>query len=187
MFKHWRVEQLQNLKSAAEQARERLVNHVEKVGNVAKRMKYAPGPATGDRLVQLRAVALAERVPLELHESAFDDAVVRPRHRRAARCSASVRSNGARELELPRQAGLGATVRRSQLQPGRALQVAVDGGDEALRRAPPRRPGPSQCSWYGSGAWIDDPCAVRPVVSASAPSPLTPSMVNVRSHGHHSR
>jgi acyl-[acyl-carrier-protein] desaturase len=39
LFKHWRVEQLQNLKSAAEQARERLVKHVEKVGNVAKRMK----------------------------------------------------------------------------------------------------------------------------------------------------
>jgi acyl-[acyl-carrier-protein] desaturase len=39
VFKHWRIEQLQNLKSAAEQARERLVQHVEKVGNVAKRMK----------------------------------------------------------------------------------------------------------------------------------------------------
>jgi acyl-[acyl-carrier-protein] desaturase len=48
LFKHWRVEQLQNLKSAAEQARERLMNHVEKVGNVAKRMKtrLAPRPAT---------------------------------------------------------------------------------------------------------------------------------------------
>jgi acyl-[acyl-carrier-protein] desaturase len=47
VFKHWRVEQLQNLKSAAEQARERLVKHVEKVGNVAKRMKsrLAPRPA----------------------------------------------------------------------------------------------------------------------------------------------
>jgi acyl-[acyl-carrier-protein] desaturase len=39
VFKHWRIEQLQNLKAAAEQARERLVKHVEKVGNVAKRMK----------------------------------------------------------------------------------------------------------------------------------------------------
>jgi acyl-[acyl-carrier-protein] desaturase len=48
VFKHWRVEQLQNLKAAAEQARERLVKHVEKVGNVAKRMKsrLAPRPAT---------------------------------------------------------------------------------------------------------------------------------------------
>ena len=47
VFKHWRIEQLQNLKSAAEVARERLVNHVEKVGNVAKRMKtrLAPRPA----------------------------------------------------------------------------------------------------------------------------------------------
>ena len=47
VFKHWRIEQLQNLKSAAEQARERLVKHVEKVGNVAKRMKsrLAPRPA----------------------------------------------------------------------------------------------------------------------------------------------
>ena len=47
VFKHWRIEQLQNLKAAAEQARERLVKHVEKVGNVAKRMKsrLAPRPA----------------------------------------------------------------------------------------------------------------------------------------------
>jgi acyl-[acyl-carrier protein] desaturase len=47
VFKHWRIEQLQNLKSAAELARERLVKHVEKVGNVAKRMKsrLAPRPA----------------------------------------------------------------------------------------------------------------------------------------------
>jgi acyl-[acyl-carrier-protein] desaturase len=47
VFKHWRVESLQNLKSAAEQARERLVQHVNKVGNVAKRMKsrLAPRPA----------------------------------------------------------------------------------------------------------------------------------------------
>ena len=48
VFKHWRIEQLQNLKSAAEQARERLVHHVEKVGNVAQRMqtRLAPRPAT---------------------------------------------------------------------------------------------------------------------------------------------
>jgi acyl-[acyl-carrier-protein] desaturase len=47
VFKHWRIEQLQNLKAAAEQARERLVKHVEKVGNVALRMKsrLAPRPA----------------------------------------------------------------------------------------------------------------------------------------------
>jgi acyl-[acyl-carrier-protein] desaturase len=48
LFKHWQVEKLQNLKAAAEQARERLVKHVEKVGNVAKRMqaRLAPRPAT---------------------------------------------------------------------------------------------------------------------------------------------
>jgi acyl-[acyl-carrier-protein] desaturase len=47
VFKHWRIEQIQNLKAAGEQARERLVKHVEKVGNVAKRMKtrLAPRPA----------------------------------------------------------------------------------------------------------------------------------------------
>jgi acyl-[acyl-carrier-protein] desaturase len=43
VFKHWRVEQLQNLKAAAEQARERLVKHVEKVGSVAKRVKSRLG------------------------------------------------------------------------------------------------------------------------------------------------
>ena len=47
VFKHWRIEQIQNLKAAAEQARERLVKHVEKVGNVARRVKsrLAPRPA----------------------------------------------------------------------------------------------------------------------------------------------
>ncbi len=44
VFKHWRVEQLQNLKAAGEQARDRLVKHVEKVGNVAKRMKSRLAP-----------------------------------------------------------------------------------------------------------------------------------------------
>jgi acyl-[acyl-carrier-protein] desaturase len=47
VFKHWRVEQIENLKAAGEQARDRLVKHVDKVGNVAKRMKtrLAPRPA----------------------------------------------------------------------------------------------------------------------------------------------
>ena len=38
VFKHWRIEQLQNLKAAAEQARERVINHIERVGLAAKRM-----------------------------------------------------------------------------------------------------------------------------------------------------
>ncbi|MDQ1432931.1 MAG: acyl-[acyl-carrier-protein] desaturase [Actinomycetota bacterium] len=46
VFKHWRVEQLENLKAAGEQARERLVKHVNKVGNVAKRMKSRLAPRT---------------------------------------------------------------------------------------------------------------------------------------------
>ena len=48
IFKHWRIEHLQNLKSAAEQARERLVHHVERVGTAARRMKarLARRPAT---------------------------------------------------------------------------------------------------------------------------------------------
>jgi acyl-[acyl-carrier-protein] desaturase len=39
LFKHWRIEQLSNLKSAAEHARERLIEHVERVGLAAQRMK----------------------------------------------------------------------------------------------------------------------------------------------------
>jgi acyl-[acyl-carrier-protein] desaturase len=48
IFKHWRIEHLQNLKAAAEQARERLVHHVERVGTAARRMKarLARRPAT---------------------------------------------------------------------------------------------------------------------------------------------
>jgi acyl-[acyl-carrier-protein] desaturase len=46
LFNHWRVQQLQNLKAAAEQARERLVHHVERVNLVAKRMKARLAPRT---------------------------------------------------------------------------------------------------------------------------------------------
>jgi acyl-[acyl-carrier-protein] desaturase len=38
VFKHWRIEQLQNLKSAAAVARDRVVDHIERVGLAAKRM-----------------------------------------------------------------------------------------------------------------------------------------------------
>jgi acyl-[acyl-carrier-protein] desaturase len=38
VLKHWRIEQLQNLKSAAEQARERLMHHMERINTAAKRM-----------------------------------------------------------------------------------------------------------------------------------------------------
>jgi len=38
VFKHWRIEQLQNLKSAAAQAREQVIDHIERVGLAAKRM-----------------------------------------------------------------------------------------------------------------------------------------------------
>ena len=38
VFKHWRIEQLQNLKSAAEVARERLIKHIERLDLAAKRM-----------------------------------------------------------------------------------------------------------------------------------------------------
>lgn len=44
VFKHWRIEQIENLKAAGEQARDRLVKHVNKVGNVAKRMKSRLAP-----------------------------------------------------------------------------------------------------------------------------------------------
>ncbi|HEX9505608.1 MAG TPA: acyl-ACP desaturase [Acidimicrobiia bacterium] len=47
VFRHWQIEKLQNLKAAAEQARERVVRHTERVGLAAKRMKsrLAPRPA----------------------------------------------------------------------------------------------------------------------------------------------
>jgi acyl-[acyl-carrier-protein] desaturase len=49
IFKHWRIEQLQNLKAAAEQARDRLMKHIERVNLAAKRMKNRiasrPAPA----------------------------------------------------------------------------------------------------------------------------------------------
>ncbi len=38
IFKHWRIEQIQNLKAAAEQARERLFRHMERLNQAAKRM-----------------------------------------------------------------------------------------------------------------------------------------------------
>ena len=38
ILKHWRIEQLQNLKAAAEQARERLLHHMERMNTAAKRL-----------------------------------------------------------------------------------------------------------------------------------------------------
>jgi len=38
IMKHWRIAQLQNLKSAAEQARERLIHHMERINLAAQRM-----------------------------------------------------------------------------------------------------------------------------------------------------
>src|SRR5262245_22042775 len=38
LFNHWRIEQIQNLKAAAEQARERLLRHVERLNQAAKRV-----------------------------------------------------------------------------------------------------------------------------------------------------
>jgi acyl-[acyl-carrier-protein] desaturase len=38
ILKHWRIEQLQNLKAAAEQARERLIHHMERINLAAKRL-----------------------------------------------------------------------------------------------------------------------------------------------------
>jgi acyl-[acyl-carrier-protein] desaturase len=47
IFKHWRIDHLQNLKAAGEQARDRLMHHIERVGLAAKRMsdRLAARPA----------------------------------------------------------------------------------------------------------------------------------------------
>jgi acyl-[acyl-carrier-protein] desaturase len=44
IFKHWRIEQLQNLKSAAEQARDRLLHYVERIDLAAQRIKARLAP-----------------------------------------------------------------------------------------------------------------------------------------------
>jgi acyl-[acyl-carrier-protein] desaturase len=38
LLRHWRVDRLQDLKAAAEQARERLLSHVDRVGRIARRL-----------------------------------------------------------------------------------------------------------------------------------------------------
>jgi acyl-[acyl-carrier-protein] desaturase len=38
VLKHWRIEQVQNLKAAAEQARERLLHHMERMNAAARRL-----------------------------------------------------------------------------------------------------------------------------------------------------
>ncbi len=38
VLKHWGVERVQGLKAAAEQARERLLSHVDRVGRVGRRL-----------------------------------------------------------------------------------------------------------------------------------------------------
>jgi acyl-[acyl-carrier-protein] desaturase len=44
VLKHWGVDRLQGLKSAAEQARERLLHHIDRVGRVGRRMLERRGP-----------------------------------------------------------------------------------------------------------------------------------------------
>lgn len=48
LLRHWRLDRLQGLKAAADQARERLLGHIESVGRVARRLveRRAPQPAT---------------------------------------------------------------------------------------------------------------------------------------------
>jgi acyl-[acyl-carrier-protein] desaturase len=49
LFKHWRIQTISNLKAAAEQARERLVRHVERMGNITRRMRERLTPLTPRR------------------------------------------------------------------------------------------------------------------------------------------
>ncbi len=48
LLRHWRVDRLQGLKATAEQARERLLGHVDRVGRIARRIveRREPQPAT---------------------------------------------------------------------------------------------------------------------------------------------
>ena len=163
VMKHWRIEQLQNLKSAAEQARERLVKHVEKVGNVAKRMKtrLAPRPARPEstRAPQLERLNSSASTRALARGSAWPSNCTRPRstirscaHAIAGRPTiASVRSSGARSSNSQANAGLGAAVHRAQLQAGGALQVAVDRRRRGARRAPRRRPGRRSAAGTAAG------------------------------------
>ncbi|MGQ0804357.1 MAG: acyl-ACP desaturase [Actinomycetota bacterium] len=48
LLRHWRVDRLQGLKATAEQARERLLSHIDRVGRIARRLveRRKPQPAT---------------------------------------------------------------------------------------------------------------------------------------------
>lgn len=48
LLRHWRIDRLQGLKATAEQARERLLNHIDRVGRIARRLveRRKPQPAT---------------------------------------------------------------------------------------------------------------------------------------------
>ena len=84
VFKHWRIEQLQNLKAAAEQARDR-VDQPHRARRPARPSGWRPAapavplpPSDRPRAASAQRL-LVERVLLELHEPALHDAVVRPR------------------------------------------------------------------------------------------------------------
>ena len=63
IMKHWRIEHLQNLKSAAEQARERLIHHMERINLAAQRMlarrARRPRPRSS-HLALVRTIALVD-------------------------------------------------------------------------------------------------------------------------------
>jgi len=48
LLRHWRIDRLQGLKATAEQARERLLSHIDRVGRIARRLveRRKPQPAT---------------------------------------------------------------------------------------------------------------------------------------------
>jgi len=48
LLRHWRIDRLQGLKATAEQARERLLRHIDRVGRIARRLveRRKPQPAT---------------------------------------------------------------------------------------------------------------------------------------------
>ena len=187
VFKHWRIEQLQNLKAAAEQARERAdqAHRARRARGEAHgcpaRASRAPRPRSdrGSPTVQSSSARLLERVVLELLEAALDDAVVRPRQRRPGDAARAGAAAAPARSSVPRQARASAARRRSGASSRRAgpVQVAVDTRHEQLVRLGLVDTCTVQRSWYGSGAWIT---SVRHRARRRRPSPSTCELAQPR-------
>ena len=183
--RHWRIEQLQNLKSAASR-RARAPGEARREGRQRRQAHEARAWRRVPRRPESNAAAFnssgrarGARGSLELVEPAVDDAVVRPRERGSGHPRQRT-EQGRPDVEGPRQPRLGSVRGGCQLETCGAFEVSWSHGSRASGVARPRRRG--SCTAAGTAGAPGSRDA-----RWSRPGKPSPSTRNSRSQGHQSR